>query len=171
MRWVLVATCALLAVAVALYPLTLVEAEPYLVVPAIVGPPLLAAAAWSGVWPLASVGTILLIAEYALALIKLDAGIDAASVAMGVALLIELELVDLARLAARRATIRTAVILTRARFALGAGLAGGVAGGAALVAGALATGGNPVVFLVGAGAAAGAVWTAVVLAHRAVLDR
>jgi hypothetical protein len=169
MRWTVVAVCALIAAGLALYPLTLVEAEPYLIGPAVLGPLLLTAAAAAGIWALASAGALVVIGEYALALVTQHAGIDAASVVMGVALVVELELVDLARLAARRTTIAQSVIIARARFALGSGLVGGIAGTAVLIAGAAATGGNPALFLAGAAAAVSAVWMAVTLARRAVL--
>jgi hypothetical protein len=169
MRWMPAVLSTLLATALALYPLTLVEAEAQLLVPAAAAPLLFTAAVVFGIWRCAAGGAFLLLAEYALALIVRDSGADPSAVIYGVTLLFELELVDLAVLAARKATVPKEIFISRGRFAAGSGLAGALAGAAAFVAGTAATGGHPVVLLVGAAAGAGAVWLAVALARRTIL--
>jgi hypothetical protein len=168
-RWLLVGICALLAAALGLYPLILVEASPHLLIAAAAATVLFVVAAATGLWRCAGAGALLVVGEYALALITQDSGIDAGAVGVGVVLLFELELIDIASLAARGARVERKVLLERGRFAVAAGLAGVAGGSAALAAGVLAAGGHPLSFLAGAGAAVGAVWVVVMLARRAIL--
>ena len=169
MRWFVVTTAFLLAVALALYPLTLVDAPAHVLIPGGGAVVLFAAAAAMGLWRCAGAGALLIVAEYSLALIARDSGIDAAAIAVGVALFIELELVDIAVQASRQTFVTRAVLVNRLRFGLVGGLAGIGGGAAALVTGVLAVGGHPLSFLAGAAAAVAAVGIGVTLARRAVL--
>jgi hypothetical protein len=169
MRWLPTGICTLLAAALGLYPLTLVDASAHLLIAAAAATVLFGLAAALGLWRCAGAGALLIVGEYAVALITRGYGIDAAAIGMGVALLIELEVVDVASLAARKATVDRAVLFERVRFAVAAGFAGVAGGSAALVAGAIARGGHPIIFISGACAAVGAVWVAVMLARKAVL--
>jgi hypothetical protein len=169
MRRLLIGICTLLAAGLGLYPLTLVDASAHLLIAAAAATVLFGLAATLGLWRCAGAGALLIVGEYAVALVTRDSGIDAAAIGVGVALLIELEVVDVAALAARKATVEREVLFERVRFAVAAGLAGVAGGSAALVAGALATGGHPLIFISGACAAVGAVWVAVMLARKAVL--
>ena len=85
MRWLLVGICALLAAALGLYPLILVEASPHLLIAAAAATVLFVVAAATGLWRCAGAGALLIVGEYALALIARDSGIDAGAVGVGVA--------------------------------------------------------------------------------------
>lgn len=170
MRWVLLALCALVGAALSLYPLTLVETQAQVVVPAAAAAALFGVAAVFGLWRFAGAAAMLVIAEYTIALIIGDGEVDVAAVGLGVGLFVQLELVDLARQTARKATVHRDVVRARGRFTASVGLAGLAAGGGALIAGALATGGHAISLVVGAAAALATVWLTVSLARRAVLE-
>jgi hypothetical protein len=161
----------LLGVLLALYPLTIVDGGAYLLVPGVVAALLLMAAATTGIWGAAVAAGLLLIGEYALALLIQDGGIDALSAPMAAALLLELELIDLTRLLGRDSKIDRSVLINRIRFVTAISFAGLLAAGAALIAGAALVSSHPLILFIGAAAALATMWVAATLTRALVIGR
>jgi hypothetical protein len=165
MKWFLTAICALFGAALVIHPLVLSNADAYVIGVAACAWIALVIAAFAGAWSAAVMGGLFLVAEYAIALILRDTGIDQWSALLAAGLLLELELLDLVRFVKRTSSIERAVIMHRLRFLVGATLAGLFVSAAALLAGAATTGNQPVALLVGSAAALGSVWMITALAR------
>lgn len=147
-RWT-AAAAGLLAVALGVWPLSFATPIPHLVAAGALGVAAVIVALAACRWSFAGLGIVLLVLHYTASLIRYDA-IDIFAPLFALGLLLMVELIDLAMLTARRGNIEPSVVLARARFGMIVAAVGTPAAVAALVAGAIVTGGNPLLLLMGA---------------------
>lgn len=168
MRTATIVGAALFAVALALYPLTLV-ADPYpLLLLGVLATVAFALALLSAEWILAGPAMGILMGEYAIALRSAELSIDELIPAMAVAALVLMEMIDLTGLLGRHPRPEKEVVKNRVRHIVATALMAGAVSTAVLLAARVIQGGPAQLIVPAAAAGLIALVVAGTLAQRAV---
>ena len=159
---------AALGIAVALYPLAIAGPVPPL--PLFAGIAVIGALASATTYrpAFAVVGALVSLVAYTVALLLANAPLDLLAPAVAVAVVVEVELFDVAARVGREAMVEGAVLQRRGRFVAWGALVGTAAGYASLVVAGAVQERAVLLVVVGSGAGLGAIAIAVVLAQRLV---
>jgi hypothetical protein len=155
----------LLATALALHPVALSEPPPGVIVTGALALACYALALITAEWIMSGPGIVLLLAEYAIALVNQRGQVDELAPVFAVGAFLLMELMDVSLTLARSERVSPEVVGVRARQLVVVAAAGGLVSTLVLTAGTLVAGREIVLLLAGAGCAALVVWLGVRLAH------
>jgi hypothetical protein len=159
----------LLAAALALHPVAFSEAPPGVLVTGGLALACFALALITAEWIMSGPGIVLLLSEYAIALVNQRGEIDELAPIFAVGAFLLMELMDVSLTLARSERVSPEVVGVRARQLVVVAAAGGLVSSLVLTAGTLVAGREILLLFVGAGCAAFVVLLGVRLAHD-VLD-
>jgi hypothetical protein len=165
MRKLLPISTMLLAVALALHPAALSDASTEIIVCGSLAVACFGLALLTSEWLLSGPGLILLLAEYALALVNRSGELDENAPLLAVGLFLLMELTDVSITLARSERVSPEVVGVKARQLVVVAGVGGFVSALILVAGTLVAGGQVVKLVTGAACAALVVMLGVHLAH------